>query len=929
MQRIGGQLVGREEELGSMEVFLDETATRPAALVVSGEPGIGKTILLEAAVAEARTRFPTVLTCRGVEAEARFAFAGLSELLADALDDVGRSLAAPRRRALEVALLVAEPDDHPPNAHAVGLALLDVLGEFAKRGPVLVAVDDLQWLDPSTAGVLQIALRRVRDEPVGVLATVREAPRIEVPLDLERVLPEGSVTCLRLGALGIGTLHRLLKIRLGLELARPELARVQEVSAGNPLFALELAGELGRMGERREPGEPLPVPDSLTRLLGVRLARLPADTADVLLIAAAAGEPTIDELTAADGSREHVLAALEPAERDGVVELRERVRFAHPLLASVCYELAPAPRRRAVHHSLGEALSDVEERARHLALAAEGANAAVADELETAANRAAARGATAAAGELFEFAARLTPGSPVLARGRRLQAANLHRLAGNIARAVSILEDLLTEVPAGVERADVLFALAPTVREGPRAMIAACDEALVHAAGDDARAARILALRSWLFLLELHPPRAVADGRAALEHAERVGDPLLIAVAIGQLGHAELLCGEATPGLLERGVEIEARLGVPLEYHNSPRISLARLLMRRGNLDEARAILEEVAAGMEARGDEGRGQILWELSNVEWLAGQLHSGLEHARAGYELAIQTQGPVYAAIGARNLALFSAELGLVEEARAVTGEMAQVARTAPLEILAVAARIGTGHVELACGNLKAAGDALRELPARVYELGWNDSVQPLWADSIETLTRLGDLDRARTYLERYEQNAERLPSPYGVATAARCRGLLAAAEGNLDAAFAAYEHALATLEGLDFPLARGRVLLNLGSAQRQAKKRAAARTALEQALTLFEDLDAKPWAEQTRAELRRISGRRPSDETLTETEDRVARLAAQGHSNKEIAAALFMSIHTVEAHLTHVYRKLEIRSRGQLASRLLSATDPSNA
>jgi DNA-binding CsgD family transcriptional regulator len=485
---------------------------------------------------------------------------------------------------------------------------------------------------------------------------------------------------------------------------------------------------------------------------------------------------------------------------------------------------------------------------------------------------------------------------------------------------VAILEDLLSEVPSGVERSDVLFALAPTLRGGPPAMIAACDEALVEAAADDARAARILAFRSWLQTIELDIPAAMTDGRAALERAERAGDPTLLAVAIGELGNAEIQAAEITPGLLRRGAEIEERLDVSLEYHNSPRVSLARLLLREGDLDESRTIFEEIAAKAGARGDEGTyGQVVWELSFVEWLAGRWSPALEHATAAYELAAQTQGPVYRAIAGRNKALVEADLGLSESARTTADEVHAISQAIPMEVLSIISLFVRGHLELTLGNLEAAGSCLSELPSRLLARGWNNPVLPVWADSIEVSIALGELDRARAHLDPYELHGRRIDSPWAVASAARCRGVLMAATGDLEAAFAAFEGALTTLEPFPFPFEHARALLCLGSAHRQARRKHAARDALEQALAIFEELGARPWMEKAGAELRRVSGRRPS-ETLTETEERVARLASQGHSNKEIASALFMSVHTVEAHLTRVYRKLELRSRGQLAARL---------
>ena len=211
-------------------------------------------------------------------------------------------------------------------------------------------------------------------------------------------------------------------------------------------------------------------------------------------------------------------------------------------------------------------------------------------------------------------------------------------------------------------------------------------------------------------------------------------------------------------------------------------------------------------------------------------------------------------------------------------------------------------------------------MRDLPARLLAAGYNDPVNPVWADSIETLAALGELELAGSYLEPFDSHAQRVGSGWAIVGAERCRGLLAAAEGDLAGAFAAFERALAELEEHPYPLERGRTLLCLGSAYRQAKQKGAARDALEQALAIFEELGARLWAEKARAELKRISGRRRATDGLTETEERVAGLAAAGRSNKEIAAELFMSVHTVGAHLSRVYRKLGIRSRAELTDEL---------
>ena len=542
------EVIGREEELGSIEAFLARVEDGPAALVLSGEAGIGKTVLWETGVEEAEERFGRVLLHRSVEAEALLSFTGLSDLLAPVFQEVAPSLAELRRRALEVALLLAEPGKEAPDPRAIGLALLDVLRMLAERQPVVLALDDLQWLDPSSAGVLQIALRRLRDERVGLLATVRTAPETTVPVELDRAFTADRLARLPIGPLSLGALHHLLRERVGLDLTRPELVRVHEASAGNPFFALELGRELVRTGSRPTTGKALPVPESLYELLGGRLARLPTDTGDVVLFAAALARPTVELVVTAHGHRETVVEALDTAAREGVVELDDsRLRFAHPLLASICYEQAPIWKRRAIHGALARAVVDVEERARHMALSVDGPDAVAASYLDAAAEQAAARGATAAAAELSELAADLTPGDPALERQRRLRAAKSHRLAGDGARAVLLLERILTEVPEGLERSDVLFELASTLEADPQTTIERLDEALANAAEDEMRQARILAYRGWIRVFQAEIDAALVDTRAALEKAERIGDPALIAVMIGHVAIAEGRAGRLHP----------------------------------------------------------------------------------------------------------------------------------------------------------------------------------------------------------------------------------------------------------------------------------------------------------------------------------------------------------------------------------------------
>ena len=860
-----------------------------------------------------------------MEAEASLSFTGLSDLLAPVFQEVAPSLAPLRRRALEVALLLAEPGNAAHDPRAIGLALLDVLRMLAERQPVVVALDDLQWLDPSSARVLQIALRRLRDEHVGLLATVRTTPDTTVPVELDRAFPADRLARLPIGPLSLGALHHLLRVRVGLDLTRPELVRVQEASAGNPFFALELGRELVRTNSRPTTGKTLPVPESLYELLGGRLARLPTDTGDVVLFAAALARPTVELVVKAHGHRETVVEALDSAAREGVVELDDsRLRFSHPLLASICYEQAPIWKRRAIHGALARAVVDVEERARHMALSVDGPDAVAASYLDAAAEQAAARGATMAAAELSELAADLTPGDPAVERQRRLRAATFHRLAGESARAVLLLEQILTEVPEGLERSDVLFELASTLRADPQTTIERLDEALANAAGDEIRQARILGYRGWIRVFQADIDAALVDTRAALEKAERIGEPALIAVTIGHVAIAEGRAGDPTPGLVERGVEIEQRLALQLQYHESPSVSLSRRLAGQGDLDRARALLEEIETKAATRGDERlRAQAHGARSRIEWFAGNWQLALDLAIKAHELHDRIQHDVGQHVRLRALA--EADLGLVEQARA-SAEAALVAaeEMSDREWAILSAGV-LGRLEFALGHLDAALGYVRELPGELLSKGYKDPTAPIWGDAIEILIAGGEHERARAFLTQYELNSSRAGSPWAIAVASRCRGLLASAENDPTAALAAFERSLAEIEELPYPFERGRTLLCLGTVRRQAQQRKAAREALEGALAIFEELGARLWAEKARSELKRISGRRTSPDELTETERRVAELAADGHTNKEIAADLFMGVSTVEAHLSRIYRKLGLRSRTELAGRISTARD----
>src|SRR5262249_13164904 len=301
------------------------------------------------------------------------------------------------------------------------------------------------------------------------------------------------------------------------------------------------------------------------------------------------------------------------------------------------------------------------------------------------------------------------------------------------------------DVPPCVERADMLLELAITQRGGPRKQIELCDEAMTEAAGDDLRSTRALALRAGAHLLDGDARAALVDARAALGTAEEAGDPALLAAAIAWVGLAETYHAEITPGLLERGLELEERLGLQLEFNHSPRYVFARRLMRLGETDQARAVLEKLEAEALHRGDEGsRVMILWSLSLLEWITGRCRRALDQAVAAHELTEQTQHPHAWTWVGRVKALVEADLGLVDAARASAEGGLAYSRATLNDVVFDIVTLGVlGRLELVLGNLEEAGRLLRDLPARLLAGGINDPTLPVWADAIEPLIDTGDV------------------------------------------------------------------------------------------------------------------------------------------------------------------------------------------
>jgi AAA ATPase domain len=366
-------LVGREQELASIDRFLAETRSTPGALLIEGPAGAGKTTVWRAGVERARVRGQRVLSCRPARAEVHLLYGGLSDLFVEHVGEALPRLPKPQRRAIEVVLLL-EGDGRPADQRALAAGVLTTLRELATDQPLLLAIDDAQWLDPASVLVIEYVLRRLRDVYVGVLASWRHAP-IESgsrsdrdrQLDLGRALGEPPRR-LPIGPLSPGAIHQILRNRTGHPFPRPLMRRIYEASGGNPFFALEIARAMDARRDEWTTGEPLALSVSLNELLADRFAGLPTGTRDALFVAAAASQPTPALVEAALSAPAKPL--LDPAVETGLIRVTDgHIEFAHPLLAAAAHSLPDTDERRQWHLRLAQVSPDVEARAHHLALA--------------------------------------------------------------------------------------------------------------------------------------------------------------------------------------------------------------------------------------------------------------------------------------------------------------------------------------------------------------------------------------------------------------------------------------------------------------------------------------------------------------------------------------------------------------------------------
>ena len=919
-------VVGRDAELTALRAFVESISVGAAALVLEGEAGMGKTTLWAAGVAFAEADAVVVLEARPAESEVALTFCALGDLLHPVLDEALPRLPEGQRRSLSRALVLGDDDGPPPDPHAVGIALLNALRGLARSRPVLLAIDDVQWLDPASAGALAFAVRRLRDEHVGVLFARRQGVESVLLDEVARCLPPERSVHVEVGPLGVAALHGVLQEHLGAALPRPLLAEVREASGGNPFYALEIVRMLKRTGTSVEAGHPLPVPESLHDLVHSRLLALPPESRDYLLAAAAHAHPTTSVVEAATGVDRR--AGLTPALEARIVELDgSRIAFTHPLLAAGAYETADPLRRSEIHARLAALLENPEARAWQLAASVDEPDEEVAAVLEQAASLARARGAPRPAALLLDRACELTPSDrPDEALSRAADAAYLHFESGDAKRAEAQARDLIASVAPGAQRAKAQWVLARIRTYEAPEEAAELFLQVVSEVEDDPQllAAAHEGTASCFYYALDRIGECAQHADAALALARELGDETLEGDAlISKLGAEALLGHPDAQATAERAEALQAKT-TKGRLLDQPLLAVAEYWLWTDRSNRAKDALAGLLRDAEEIGDESsRPFLLFLLGEAECVLGELVDALQHAGEGHDAAAQSGQRLFSAYNLALKSLVLAQLGDAEHARAAARQATDIVAGRTSYVMLITSH-ALGHIEHA-GN--APESVLECLGSTLEFVRREGIVEPsalrFVVDYVEALTELGRRDEAIELLDWFEGHARRLGRTSALASCARCRGLLAAQHGDTEVALAAYEEALAFHDEVGLPLDRGRTLLALGAAQRRAKRRREARATLEEAVGVFEGIGAALWAGRARGELQRISGRAATPGALTPSEQRVAALVAEGKTNREVAAALFLSERTVEGHLSHAFGKLGVRSRTELA-RVLGAT-----
>ncbi|MGW1168985.1 ATP-binding protein [Streptomyces sp. NPDC002550] len=905
-------ILGRTAELSRIEGLLGAVdGTGPQVLVLTGEPGAGKSTLVDWTAGQGRARGLRILRVRGSEGEAGLGLSGVHQLLHPLLP--GDALPAQQREALDRAFgLTAAPDDAALDQLSLCVGVLALIGDAAARRPLLLLVDDVQWLDLGSVDVLGFLARRLEGKPVVMLLAARED---SVPARFDRDFPQVSVGPLNRAAAGL-----LLDAQPNPPRGRAR-AQILQQAAGNPLALIELPRALarGRTGTGQDGGAALPLTARLENLFAADLPGLPEATREALLLVAAAGTGHLSDLLRAAPSSD-VVQALDPAERVGLVRIENgQVLLRHPLVRSAIYHSASFAERRRAHLALASALTgEADRRAWHLAAAATGQDSEVADALAESAERARARGGYAAAASALERAAQLTP-APEMGARRLLMAAQAAMFAGHPQWVDELSGRVggLTENPRLRAEASLLggWALGVTLRhDDALTLLFGVAEATATSAPDLALGALHTAATS------------VYNSGTAFHRAElrRIG------ALIGETGDPAALAW--TQSAID------------------PHRQRARLM---GLLKDALAAMSPESLGdLTALG--GATWILDETEQAVRLLGQTMDVIRRAGSAGTNATVTQALALALFesgswtasqdaadeafwmateaGADNVTLGSCILQAT--LRALRGDHA-TARAQAMEAvrgvdlrrslsLQVRHRHALGMAAFVAGDHADAYEQLRATFTRDFRpapVHYHASVYYL-GDLAAAAVRAGRTDDARTVVDAVEHSLEPDRSPRLAAVLHRATALLSDTEDAEDH----FRAALADSATDCWPFERALTRLDFGEWLRRRRRSTEARPHLNAALECFQRLDARPWTDRTAAELRAAGApmaaatAASAADALTAQERQIAELAAQGLTNRDIAARLYLSPRTVGYHLHKIFPKLGVRARAQLRDAL---------
>jgi DNA-binding NarL/FixJ family response regulator len=910
-------IVGRDAEQAQLSEVLDVRAELVAALV-TGPAGIGKTALWEWTLERAVGQGYLVLVSRAGVAEVQLPWVGLTDLLRPVGSSALAGLPLPQRQALQVAMLQSDLGE-PVDERAVGTALWSVLQAQSHSGPVLIAVDDLPYLDAASAGALRFALRRMGSaDRVRLVATARGDGSSWAPLD---GLPAGQVRAVRVGPVTVGALFELLADRLAVRLARPVLLRVHETSGGNPLYALELARALDRLEIVPRPGVPLPVPSSLDELVAARVRSLPPEVLRIAAATAAAWRFTDAGLE--PGALEHaVRAGLVIVDEPLVLGSPRIVRAAHPLVSAAAYAALTAQDRRTLHQRLLAGTDDPLERARHAALAATNPDPRIARALDAGVVAALAAGAPDIAVELSRLALQHTESEAERARRLDLLADALVR-AGDSPGAVQAQRQAIALTPAAASEAPARARRRIRLAEMATEVIgwgAAADELQIAVA--EAAADPVVRSEALLTLAAVSDDIDLADVSAAEAVAllEAVGqpDPAVMSGALSQAAGARFRAGRGLDhAMFRRAIDLE-------RGHPSRRLSdradasYAALLKYADDLDQAETRLLALLA--EARASADLSSIAYSLAHLPHIAlwrGQLARARQFATEHVEVAEHGSLAAQAGQGRHNLGLVLAYEGRLDEAIALLDSPRDAALATNWDRHRVHGALG--FAALSGGDPATAVGHLDRWHAVLTAMHLREPGYSRWhLDYLAALVATGRLADALTFLDHLDGQVASSGRCSAEAVAMTGRALVAAASGRVADALAAIEPALTWYDTSPMRFDRARTLLIAGQIHRRAKAKRVAQEMLAEAHREFSAFGAMAWATQAAAELARVNLRPAAAGALTETERRVAELAAAGLTNREVAQQLFLAVKTVEANLARVYRKLGITSRAELGA-----------